>query len=232
MQFHEKIPIGISSCLLGNKVRYDGGHKHDAYITETLGRYFEFHPFCPELAIGLGVPRNPIHLVHTDQGVRCQSVHSPYRDVSGALRDYARQFSRQQTNLCAYIVKRGSPSCGIHAVPVKNRPDQQGTGLFTQEIMMLEPLMPVEEAGRLHSGPLLENFILQARLLYHWKKLLRNGLSIRKLHLFHEQYQSSCINSNECYNLRAILAGLNKNNLVQTAERYILHLLQNIKMRP
>ncbi len=231
MQFYEKIPVGISSCLLGNKVRYDGSHKHDAYITETLSRYFEFHPFCPEVAIGLGVPRKPIHLVHTDQGVRCQGVHLPCRDVSGALRGYARQFSRQQTNLCAYIVKRGSPSCGMHDVPVKNQPDQQGTGLFTQEIMILEPLMPVEEEGQLHSKPLRENFIFRARLLYHWKNLLHAGLSIRKLHSFHECYQSSCTDSNDCYNLKAILAGLNKNNLAQTAERYILQLMQNIKMR-
>ena len=87
----KKIPIGISSCLLGQHVRYDGGHKRDAYITGTLSQYFEFHPFCPEMGIGLGTPRPTLHLEKIDKDVRCTGVKDKTIDVTERLRDYATQ---------------------------------------------------------------------------------------------------------------------------------------------
>jgi len=105
----KKIPIGISSCLLGENVRFDGGHKRDAYIVGTLSDYFEFHSFCPEVAIGLGIPRPTIHLVKIDQTLRCVGVKDPSMDVTERLRESAEQQKVAQAELCGYILKKDSP---------------------------------------------------------------------------------------------------------------------------
>ena len=109
----KKIPIGISSCLLGQQARFDGGHKRDAYIVGTLSGYFEFHPFCPEVAIGLGIPRPTIHLVKIDTAIRCVCIKDPELDVTDRLRDYAEQQKECHAGLCGYILKKDSPSCGM-----------------------------------------------------------------------------------------------------------------------
>ena len=110
--------IGVSSCLLGHAVRYDAGHKHNAYITQTLGEYFEFAPFCPELAIGLGVPRPTIRLVNVDGEVRVRGVKDPGQDVTEALVANARDVAGQLESVSGYIFKKGSPSCGMDRVKV------------------------------------------------------------------------------------------------------------------
>ena len=96
----KKIPIGISSCLLGQNVRFDGGHKRDSYITGTLSQYFEFHPFCPEIGIGLGTPRPTLHLEKIDNAVRCTGVKDNTVDVTERLRDYA---EHQKKSACRFV---------------------------------------------------------------------------------------------------------------------------------
>ena len=114
--------IGISSCLLGNQVRFDAGHKHSAYITQTLGEYFEFVPFCPEVAIGLGIPRPPIRLVSVDGSMRVRAVNNPEQDVTEALIENAGAVVRQLHDVSAYLFKKGSPSCGMEGVKVYHSP--------------------------------------------------------------------------------------------------------------
>ena len=108
------IRIGISSCLLGQQVRYDGGHKHDRFLTNTLGRYFEWVPVCPEVELGLGIPRETIRLVQIDGGVGLVMQKSG-RDLTEEMRDYARERVRQlaREDLGGYVLKSDSPSCGM-----------------------------------------------------------------------------------------------------------------------
>jgi len=131
--------IGISSCLLGNQVRYDAGHKHCAYITQILGEYFEFIPFCPEVAIGLGIPRPPIRLVSIDGSIRVRGVNNPQQDVTDALIENAEAVARQLHDVSGYLFKMGSPSCSIEGVKVyhapSGHPPESGSGMFAATIM-------------------------------------------------------------------------------------------------
>ena len=114
-----KIPVGVSSCLVGDKVRYDGDHKHSVFITDTLGQYLQFNKFCPELEIGLGVPRKPIRLTKNKQGlIRCVQIGNGSIDVTDSLQDLADQQASWHQQLCGYIFKKGSPSCGLGNVKI------------------------------------------------------------------------------------------------------------------
>ena len=114
----ERIPVGVSSCLLGEAVRYDGGHKHDRYVTGVLGRYFEYVPWCPEALAGLGVPRPPIRLTGDPDAPRAVRVADAAADVTDALLAVARRATPDMGALRGYIFKRGSPSCGMARVKV------------------------------------------------------------------------------------------------------------------
>lgn len=159
------IRIGISSCLLGEKVRYDGRHKLDRLVTGTLSRWFELVPVCPEVAIGLGVPREPIQLVaHAGEQPKAVGVHTQTMDVAAALQLYARTAEPELSQLCGYIFKSGSPSCGVRGVPIHSptgMPAAEGSGIFAQALMERFPSLPVEEEGRLRDLLVRERFIEQ-----------------------------------------------------------------------
>jgi len=229
-----KIPIGISSCLLGQEVRFDGGHKHDSYITGTLGQYFEFHPFCPEVAIGLGVPRPILHLVKVDGKIRCVGVKDPERDVTERLRDYADQLKDRYAELCGYILKKGSPSCGMERVKVYTgaQPRPEGVGIFAEEMMRLNPLLPVEEEGRLGDPGLRENFIQRVYVYYRWKRLLAEGVSAPSLTRFHARHKLIIMSHGDYRELGQMLADLSQENLAEVAERYIARLMTMLKHVP
>jgi len=229
-----KIPIGISSCLLGQEVRFDGGHKHDSYITGTLGQYFEFHPFCPEVAIGLGVPRPTLHLENIDGKVRCVGVKDPERDVTERLRDYADQLKDRYAGLCGYILKKGSPSCGMERVKVYTGalPRPEGVGIFAEAMMRLNPLLPVEEEGRLGDPGLRENFIQRVYVYYRWKRLLAEGISAQSLTRFHARHKLIIMSHGDYRELGQMLADLSRENLAEVAERYIALLMKMLKHVP
>jgi uncharacterized protein YbgA (DUF1722 family)/uncharacterized protein YbbK (DUF523 family) len=227
----KKIPIGISSCLLGQNVRFDGGHKQDAYIMGTLGEYFEFHPFCPEMGIGLGAPRPTLHLVKVDHDIRCVGVKKPDWDVTESLRDYAGQQKQLHSELCGYILKKGSPSCGMERVKVytDKHPHSSGTGIYAAEIMSNNPLMPVEEEGRLGDPVLRENFIQRVYVLYRWKQMLASELTPDKLIRFHARHKLIIMSHCDYRDLGQLLAGVTKNNLHQIADQYIAQLMKTLK---
>ncbi len=152
------IRIGISSCLLGESVRYDGGHKRDSNIIDTLGHLFEFVPICPEVAIGLGVPRAPIRLVGDLHAPRAVGVSNPALDVTDKLSAYGTRMAHELDGISGYIFKSRSPSCGMQGVEVF--PSGATTaGLYARAFMDVQPLLPIEEEGRLADPVLRENFI-------------------------------------------------------------------------
>jgi uncharacterized protein YbgA (DUF1722 family)/uncharacterized protein YbbK (DUF523 family) len=226
-----KIPIGISSCLIGENVRFDGGHKRDAYITGTLGEHFEFRPFCPEVAIGLGIPRPTIHLVKIAGDIRCVGVKNPELEVTDALRAYAQGVSPLHADLCGYIVKKDSPSCGMTRVKVftNGQPHKEGVGLYTEVLLKNNPLLPVEEEGRLGDPGLRENFIQRVYVLHRWKNLLAEGLTANKLMRFHARHKLIIMSHGDYRELGKLLASATKDNVADIADQYINQLMPMLK---
>jgi uncharacterized protein YbgA (DUF1722 family)/uncharacterized protein YbbK (DUF523 family) len=227
----KKIPIGISGCLLGQNVRYDGGHQRDSYITGTLSEYFDFQTFCPEVEIGLGTPRPAIHLIKIDNAVRCVGIKDPEMDVTDRLRSHAENQKDLHADLCGYILKKGSPSCGMERVKVYvgSQAHKDGAGIYAQEMMRLNPLLPVEEEGRLGDAGLRENFIQRVYVLYRWKTMLAEGLTQNSLTKFHARHKLIIMSHEDYRDLGQLLAGVTKANLAQVAEQYILQLMTALK---
>ena len=155
--------IGVSSCLLGNAVRYDGGHKRDGFLVETFGRYVDWVPVCPEVELGLGIPRPTLRLERAGDDVR---LVMPTRgeDYTAAMRAYAeKRVARLGADeLCGYVLKKDSPSCGMERVKVydgNRAPLRRGRGLFAAALLRRFPNLPVEEEGRLNDPVLRENFV-------------------------------------------------------------------------
>ena len=149
----KKIPVGISSCLLGDAVRYDGGHKYDPLINTQLAELFEFRPGCPERAIGLGVPREPVQLVRTDRGLRVRGVRHPDTDVTRKLQEYGNRRAMELADICGYIFKARSPSCGLSGVATWTVEGVQagldGSGAYAAALISARPDLPVTDEARL-----------------------------------------------------------------------------------
>jgi uncharacterized protein YbbK (DUF523 family) len=146
-------PVGISSCLLGEQVRYDGGHKYDLLINTLLAGLFEFRPCCPEVAIGLGIPRAPIQLVRTDHGIHVRGVNNPDIDVTRRLQACGNRLAMEFADICGYIFKARSPSCGIEGVATWTeqgiQSESDGTGAFAAALIRVHPDLPVTDEARL-----------------------------------------------------------------------------------
>ena len=227
----KKIPIGISSCLLGEHVRFDSGHKKDAYIVGTLARYFEFHPFCPEVGIGLGVPRPAMRLIQQTDGVHCVVIKDHSQDLTERLTQFAQQQRPKHAELCGYIVKKDSPSCGMERVKIfsGDMPHRIGTGIYTQTLMQNYPLLPVEEEGRLGDALLRENFIQRVYSYYRWRCLINEGITVQKLTRFHARHKLIIMSHGDYQPLGRLLASATKENLFDIAEQYITELMKLLK---
>ena len=187
------IRLGISTCLLGEPVRYDGGHKRDRFITDTLGQYVEFVPVCPETECGLGVPRESMRLQGDPASPRLVTsrtgVDHTDRMVAWAER---RLKELEKEDLCGFIFKSDSPSSGMERVRVysyKGMPERKGVGIFARMFMEHFPLLPVEEEGRLHDPKLRENFIESIFTLKRWRDLLKDHPTRGKLVAFHTEHK-------------------------------------------
>jgi uncharacterized protein YbbK (DUF523 family) len=158
--------IGVSSCLLGERVRYDGGHKRNPWIVRMLARHFELVPICPEVAIGLGVPRPPIRLVQRGDGVRALGVHGNGPDVTAKLNRCGNSIARQHADLCGYIFKTRSPSCGMAGVPLHDTTGHvvgNATGIYAAAFMRGQPLLPVEDEEGLADPARRRDFVARVR---------------------------------------------------------------------
>jgi len=228
----EKIPIAISSCLLGQEVRYDGGHKYNGYITETLGKYFEYTAFCPEVAIGLGIPRPAIQLVQVGDAIRVRGNKDPLLDVTQQLQDYARQVVPQLDGYCGYIFKRASPSCGMERVKVYRDGNLIGTdrGIFAASIMLALPELPVEEEGRLMDPVLRENFIERVFVYHRWQQLKHRGLSAAGLVEFHTVHKFTLLAHDETIyrDLGRLIADAGQANLTELSQQYVQQLMRGL----
>lgn len=182
------IAIGVSSCLLGEKVRYDGGHKHDRYITDTLGRFFRFVAVCPEVGCGLSIPREAMRLEGDPSAPRLVTNRTGI-DLTERMLDFCRNkvVELEQEDLCGFIFKKDSPSSGLYRVKVYGGgvPARNGRGLFADALVKHFPLLPVEEEGRLYDMNLREIFIERVFAFRSWKDFLLGPCGMGDLVAYH-----------------------------------------------
>ncbi|MDY7034044.1 MAG: DUF523 and DUF1722 domain-containing protein [Thermodesulfobacteriota bacterium] len=185
----DEIKLGISSCLLGHKVRYDGGHKLDHFLSDTLGQYVKYVPVCPEVECGFSVPREPFHLEGGWESPRLVTVRTK-EDFTDRMTVWAEERAKQlgKENLCGFIFKSKSPSSGMERVKVYNEngvPEKKGRGIFADIFIKHFPRTPVEEDGRLHDLRLRENFVERIFTLKLWRETLSMEITIGNLVNFH-----------------------------------------------
>ena len=189
----ESIKLGISTCLLGDNVRYDGGHKLDRFLTDTLGRYIEYVPVCPEVECGFGIPRESFRLVGSPNAPRLVTSRTN-EDHTERMMTWARKrvVELEKEELCGFIFKSNSPSSGMERVRVYNEkgmPVKKGVGLFARTFMEHFPLIPAEEEGRLNDPKLRENFIERIFVFRRWRQLLLQPKARGRLVDFHTKHK-------------------------------------------
>lgn len=247
----ERIPVGVSSCLLGEAVRYDGGHKHNRYLTEVLARHLEFVPCCPEALAGLGIPRPPIRLTGDPKEPRAVRTGHDEGDVTEALAEVARTMAPKAKRLCGYIFKRGSPSCGMERIKVyparvslpdgssseyrrgSQPPPRMGQGIFARGIMEAVPLLPCEDEGRLNDPSLCESFIERVFTRSRWMRTMDDGYTARKLIDFHTRHKFLLLAHSEVH-YRAtgrLVARAGEGDIERIAEEYIGLLMEGMRRR-
>jgi uncharacterized protein YbgA (DUF1722 family)/uncharacterized protein YbbK (DUF523 family) len=185
--------LGVSACLMGQLVRWNGGHKRDRYLLGTLGEFVEWIPICPEVEIGLGTPREPIRLVGDPESPRLIGPKSD-SDFTEPMQAWSKKYldQMQDLGLHGFVLKKDSPSCGLYRVKVYNQkdvPSRQGRGIFATELIKAYPLLPVEEEGRLHDMPLRENFLQRVFTYKRWQDLLENSPGPANLVKFHSAHK-------------------------------------------
>lgn len=232
-----KIRLGISSCLLGEKVRYDGGHKLDHFLRDTLGQYVEYVPVCPEVEMGLSTPREALRLVEGEDGAHLVFSRSG-GDVTEQMLTWARKRVREleREDLCGFIFKARSPSSGMERVKLYDRngvPHKTGVGLFARTFMEHFPLLPVEEEGRLHDASLRENFIECVFSFRRWRNLLAGERTAALLVDFHTRHKLLLLShSPEIYReLGRLVAGVGREPVEALFEGYQQLLMKGMRLR-
>lgn len=229
-----KILIGISSCLLGHEVRYDGAHKYHSYIERTLGQYFDFRAFCPEVEAGLGIPRPAVQLRDIGGSIRVVGVKDHTLDVTEKLATVGPAQDGWLNELCGYIVKKDSPSCGMERVKIyKNDiPARQGVGVFSQHLHDHWPTLPIEEEGRLGDPNLRENFIQRVFVRHRWQQLCQQPLSANALMTFHSRHKLIAMShdQNRARELGRLVAGVTPDNIDTIAAQYLTQLMACLKI--
>jgi uncharacterized protein YbgA (DUF1722 family)/uncharacterized protein YbbK (DUF523 family) len=221
----EKPLVGISKCLLGYNVRYDGGHKLDHYIHDILGQYVEFIPVCPEVECGMSVPREAMHLSDEPGGIRLITQKTGM-DLSEQMVSWIKKRIRELTPapLCGYILKSKSPSCGLSRVKVykKGVVEKSDRGIFAQHLITTFPLLPIEDDGRLNDSDIRENFIERVFVVHRWNKFVEEKKGLSNLMTFHAQHKYLIMAHNPkiLKELGALIAGANKTNIANVYEIY------------
>ncbi len=227
------IAVGVSACLLGEKVRYDGGHKHDRYITDTLGRFFSFVPVCPEVESGMGIPREAMRLEGEPAAPRLMTRVTRI-DRTGQMLSFCRAkvSELEKEDLCGFIFKKGSPSSGLFRVKVyqDDGPARTGSGLFAAAVTRHFPLLPVEEEGRLNDPDIRENFIERVFSYRRWMDFLLDRPDPGRLVHFHTSHKllimaHSPARYREMGTLVANAGGMKRQELFQTYEKRFMSAL-------
>lgn len=230
-----KPKIAISACLLGEEVRYNGGHKESRLCSRTLTEYFDFVPLCPEVAIGMGIPREPIRLVGDPEQPEAVGTVDRTINVTRPLAEYGEKMAVELQDLSGYIFMQQSPSCGLERVKVYHDNGAPvnggGRGIYAQAFCAQHPDLPVEEAGRLNDPVLRENFITRVLAYSAWQQVLAEGLSRRALTEFHSRYKYLLMAHNplQYKNLGKMLGNMADSDPAELGPRYFSELMAALK---
>lgn len=233
----EKIKLGISACLLGESVRYNGGHKHNRYCTDQLASYFDFVPYCPEVAVGLGVPREPIRLVGDFDAPRVVGTVDPALDVTEPLQAFAEQVTTEAEHFCGFVFMKDSPSCGLYSAKVytaKGIHQKKRAGVFAARLCERLPLLPVEEAGRLNDPHLRENFVARVYVYANWRAEVEAEPTPKGLVAFHSRHKYFAMAYSQTLyrQLGQIVAQAGKGEIKATAQSFITLLMSGTRKAP
>jgi uncharacterized protein YbgA (DUF1722 family)/uncharacterized protein YbbK (DUF523 family) len=222
----DPIRVGISSCLLGQPVRFDGGHKRDTFLTESFGRFVSWVPVCPEIECGLDAPREAMRLVRVSDEVRLLTAKTRV-DLTATMDAYARRRADAlaSADLCGYVLKKDSPSCGLERVKVydtNGTPTRAGRGRFAAVLAERFPCLPVEEEGRLSDPRLRENFVERVFAYARLRRLFLGGWTMGKLVRFHTAYKLTLMaHSPQAYkSLGRLVGGARAQPREETERRY------------
>jgi uncharacterized protein YbgA (DUF1722 family)/uncharacterized protein YbbK (DUF523 family) len=231
------IRIGISACLLGQKVRFDGGHKEDRFLTQTLGRYFEWVPVCPEVEVGLGTPRETLRLEDASGALRLIAPKSGTDHTEPMLAFAARRVAAlSKENLSGFMLKKDSPSCGMERVRVvasSGMATRSGSGLFAAALQERFPALPIEEEGRMGDPKLRENWIERVFAYHELQALWASRWKIGDLVAFHTKYKLSLLaHSPDAYSRLGRIVGaastIERNGLRSSYENEFMVALRKI----
>jgi uncharacterized protein YbgA (DUF1722 family)/uncharacterized protein YbbK (DUF523 family) len=231
-----KIKVGISSCLLGNEVRFDGGHKHSHLCTDTLSRYFQFVPECPEVSSGMSIPRRPIRLIGDIHEPKVVAVHDNSLDYTDQLKTFSQNKAQLLDDLCGYIFMQKSPSCGVFRVKVFQESGHPaadpGRGVYARAVMAANPLLPVEESGRLEDAVLRESFVTRVFAYHNWQQLKKKELSYKAILEFHASYKYCLMARAPTHyvELGRLLSDAGQHTINDLAERYFSLLMENLSI--
>jgi len=232
----EKIKIGISRCLLGENVRFDGGHKLDHYLVHTLGKYVEWVPVCPEVEYGLPVPREAMRLVGDANAPRLVTIRTKVDHTEGMKRWAKKRLKElENENLCGFIFKSRSPSSGIKGVKVyttSGMPAKSGVGIFGGAFIKHFPVLPAEDDGRLQDLQLRENFIERVFVYRRWLDFISGESSLKGIVAFHTEHKLLLMaHSTEHYRtLGRLVASGKRYNRVVLFNEYIRNMMDGLKL--
>lgn len=228
--------IGVSACLMGQPVRFDGGHKQNRFILSTLSEYMDFEPLCPEMGMGLTVPRPTIQLRQKAAEVRLVHSKDATTDLTEQMQSYAEEKLDTLSHLDGFIFKKDSPSCGVFRVPVVINDDgfreRNGIGLFAKAFVERYSLIPVEEEGRLNDANLCENFFERVYAWRRWKAITDADVKVQGLIEFHARHKLMLMARGSHYyqELGRIVAGTTLKDLAQRRQLYIKRFMEVMKL--
>ena len=233
----ERIRLGISMCLLGENVRYDGGHKLDRFLTGTLGQFVSYVPVCPEVECGLGIPRESLRLVGDPEAPRLVTTRTKI-DRTEQMVAWAKKrvMELEKEGLCGFIFKSNSPSSGMERIRVYNEkgmPAKNGVGVFARIFMEHFPLLPVEDEGRLHDPVLRENFIERLFTLKRWRETLEKKWSLGNLVDFHSRHKLFILShSDKHYRIMGKIVAAGKGTPMNALyKHYETHLMEALALK-
>ena len=233
----DRVRLGISTCLLGEKVRFDGGHKRDPYLTETLGAFVEYVPVCPEVECGFPIPREPLRLVGDPEAPRLVTVRTMVDHTERMVKWAEKRLAELEgEGLCGFVFKSKSPSSGMARVKVyapNGVPSHKGVGIFARKFMERFPYVPVEEEGRLHDPAIRENFIERVFALKRWQDLSRKRKRVSELVDFHTRHKLQILShSQQHYQQMGRLVARAKDLPVdELYERYLGLFMEALRLR-
>ncbi|MBN2012362.1 DUF523 and DUF1722 domain-containing protein [candidate division KSB1 bacterium] len=232
----QKPKLGISTCLLGENVRYDGGHKLDKYLRDTLGQFVDYVPVCPEVECGLPIPREAIRLVGDPENPKLMTQKTGI-DHTQRMQSWAvkRLDELERENLCGYVFKAKSPSSGMRDIKVYNEkglPTGKGVGMFARVFMERFPLMPVEDEGRLNDSGLRDSFITRIFVYHRWRNFVTGDASIKGLVEFHTDHKLLIMahNPRTLYELGSMVARHKQIDREVLFSDYLALLMKSLKL--